>query len=170
MFIPSDFDAADVSSSKAALIPVVSPSLTTIVPQCLSANDLRLMNLLSRLPTLLRGNTIIVTNNSASYFTLDGVLVSEPDLFLSSSIAIHGVDSSLDFGDDGNGDTTLADSLRPWSHRNRIRYRPEESISKIQKLLFLVEMLWLKLCPQGCLTGLLTRLIAQLVNILTRTT
>ncbi|CAA7014206.1 unnamed protein product [Microthlaspi erraticum] len=134
MFIPSDFDAADVSSSTGGSNSGRLSVAYHIVPQRLSFADLRLMKPLSRLPTLLRGNSIVVTNSSASCFTLDGVLVSEPDLFLSSSIAIHGVASSLDFsrygelgnGDLGNGgDTTLADSLRPWSHRNRIRHRPE---------------------------------------------
>lgn len=83
------------------------------------------MEPLARLPTLLPGNSIVVTNNSVSGYTLDGVLVSEPDLFLSSSIAIHGVASSLDFslyGEFGNGDDTgLTDSRRPWSHRLRRR-------------------------------------------------
>ncbi|KAF2604821.1 hypothetical protein F2Q70_00027688 [Brassica cretica] len=57
-----------------------------IVPQCLSFIDLRLLQPLSRLPTLLPGNSIVVTNNSVSGFAVDGVLVTEPDLFLSSQI------------------------------------------------------------------------------------
>ncbi|KAG7593476.1 FAS1 domain [Arabidopsis thaliana x Arabidopsis arenosa] len=127
IFIPSDFDSADVSSSSSTTgdnnaYPRRLSVAYHIVPQRLSFTDLRLLKPLSRLPTLLPGNSIVVTNNSVSGYTLDGVLVSEPDLFLSSSIAIHGVASSLDFsryGDFGTGDTTLADSLRPWSHRRR---------------------------------------------------
>ncbi|MBA0827044.1 hypothetical protein Goarm_011850 [Gossypium armourianum] len=38
----------------------------------------------------------------------------------------------------------------------------------IQNLLHLVEMLWLKLCTQDCLTGLWIKSIVQLVKILTR--
>ncbi|CAH8254031.1 unnamed protein product [Arabidopsis lyrata] len=130
IFVPSDFDSADVSSSSTTGDNNAYPRRLSvayhIVPQRLSFTDLRLLKPLSRLPTLLPGNSIVVTNNSVSGYTLDGVLVSEPDLFLSSSIAIHGVASSLDFsryGDFGTGDTTLADSLRPYPHRRRRRPR-----------------------------------------------
>ncbi|CAH2034613.1 unnamed protein product [Thlaspi arvense] len=127
IFIPSDFDAADVSSSNGDSTNAGRLSVAYhIVPQRLSFADLRLLQPLSRLPTLLRGNSIVVTNNSVSDFTLDGVLVTEPDLFLSSSVAIHGIASSLDFsryGDFDNGDTALADSLRPRSH-HLLRHRP----------------------------------------------
>ncbi|XP_010480777.1 PREDICTED: FAS1 domain-containing protein SELMODRAFT_448915-like [Camelina sativa] len=127
-FIPSDFDSADVSSSSTgdnANNPLRLSVAYHIVPQRLSFTDLRLLKPLSRLPTLLPGNSIVVTNNSASGYTLDGVLVSEPDLFISSSIALHGVASTLDFsryGDLGNGDTAFADSLRP-RRRSRRRRR-----------------------------------------------
>ncbi|WZZ84576.1 hypothetical protein YC2023_113155 [Brassica napus] len=45
-----------------------------IVPQCLSFTDLRLLQPLSRLPTLLPRNSIVVTNNYVSGFAVDGVL------------------------------------------------------------------------------------------------
>ncbi|KAJ4873926.1 Fasciclin-like arabinogalactan family protein [Raphanus sativus] len=131
IFIPSDFDAAGISSSSSSDGGETSTGHLSvayhIVPQRLSFADLRILQPLSRLPTLLPGNSIVVTNNSVSDFTVDGVLVSEPDLFLSSSIAIHGVASPLDFsrygGDFENvgGDTALADSLRPLSQRRRRR-------------------------------------------------
>ncbi|CAN6893914.1 hypothetical protein Bca4012_093035 [Brassica carinata] len=130
IFIPSDFDAAGITSSNGggATNPGRLSVAYHIVPQRLSFADLRILQPLSRLPTLLPGNSIVVTNNSVSDFTVDGVLVSEPDLFLSSSIAIHGVASPLDFsryGDfENGGDTALADSLRPLS-QNRRRRRPE---------------------------------------------
>ncbi|KAF2584994.1 hypothetical protein F2Q70_00036441 [Brassica cretica] len=59
-----------------------------IVPQCLSFTDLCLLQPLSRLLTLLPGNSIVVTNNSVSGFAVDGVLVTEPDLFLSSQMCL----------------------------------------------------------------------------------
>ncbi|KAH0914773.1 hypothetical protein HID58_029219 [Brassica napus] len=130
IFIPSDFDAAGITSSSGggATNPGRLSVAYHIVPQRLSFADLRILQPLSRLPTLLPGNSIVITNNSVSDFTVDGVLVSEPDLFLSSSIAIHGVASPLDFsryGDfENGGDTALADSLRPLS-QNRRRRRPE---------------------------------------------
>ncbi|KAJ0253744.1 hypothetical protein HA466_0113810 [Hirschfeldia incana] len=105
VFIPTDFDTADLSSGGRRLSVAYH-----IVPQRLSFTDLRFLKPLSRLPTLLPGNSIVVTNNSASGFTVDGVLVTEPDLFLSSPIAIHGVATSLDFscyGDFGNGDDSV---------------------------------------------------------------
>ncbi|EOA39198.1 hypothetical protein CARUB_v10012166mg [Capsella rubella] len=130
IFIPSDFDSADVSSTStedSANNPLRLSVAYHIVPQRLSFSDLRLLKPLSRLPTLLPGNSIVVTNNSVSGYTLDGVLVSEPDLFISSSIAIHGVASTLDFsryGDFGDGDdTAFADSLRPRRSRRRRRRR-----------------------------------------------
>ncbi|KAJ0233088.1 FAS1 domain-containing protein [Hirschfeldia incana] len=130
IFIPSDFDAAGITSSSSiggATNPGRLSVAYHIVPQRLSFADLRILQPLSRLPTLLPGNSIVVTNNSVSDFTVDGVLVSEPDLFLSSSIAIHGVASPLDFSRYGDfedgGDTALADSLRPLSQRRRRRGR-----------------------------------------------
>ncbi|CAH8382650.1 unnamed protein product [Eruca vesicaria subsp. sativa] len=133
IFIPNDFDAAGISSSNDGGGTTNAGRLSVayhIVPQRLSFAELRILQPLSRLPTLLPGNSIVVTNNSVSDFTVDGVLVSEPDLFLSSSIAIHGVASPLDFsryGDfDNGGDTALADSLRPLPQgQGRRRPRPE---------------------------------------------
>ncbi|KAF8111852.1 hypothetical protein N665_0072s0063 [Sinapis alba] len=129
IFIPSDFDAAGISSSNDGGVTNTGRLSVAyhIVPQRLSFTDLRILQPLSRLPTLLPGNSIVITNNSVTDFTVDGVLVSEPDLFLSSSIAIHGVASPLDFsryGDFENGDTALAHSLRPLPQHRR-RRRPE---------------------------------------------
>ncbi|KAL0835453.1 hypothetical protein Bca101_087342 [Brassica carinata] len=59
-----------------------------IVPQCLFFTDLRLLQPLSRLPTLLSGNSIVITNNSVSGFAVDCVLVTKPDLFLSSQMCL----------------------------------------------------------------------------------
>ncbi|CAH8335541.1 unnamed protein product [Eruca vesicaria subsp. sativa] len=118
VFIPTDFDTADISSSSNGGRLSVAYH---IVPQRLSFTDLRFLQPLSRLPTLLPGKSIVVTNNSVSGLTVDGVLVTEPDLFLSSPIAIHGVASSLDFslyGDFGNGYTVSDDFLH-------LRRRPE---------------------------------------------
>lgn len=61
----------------------------------------------SRLLTLLDGSSILVTNNSTSGFTLDGVKVTEPDIFVDAFMAIHGIASPLDFTTYGS------DSIRP---------------------------------------------------------
>ncbi|KAG5392941.1 hypothetical protein IGI04_022904 [Brassica rapa subsp. trilocularis] len=63
IFIPIDFDTADISSTNAVVVSY------HIVPQRLSFTDLRFLKPLS----------LAVTNNSVSGFTLDGVLVTEPD-------------------------------------------------------------------------------------------
>ncbi|CAN8303832.1 unnamed protein product [Cochlearia groenlandica] len=121
IFIPADFDAAALDSSSSAANSSRLSVAYHIVPQRLSFSVLCLLQPLSRLPTLLPGNSIVVTNNSVSDYTLDGVLVSEPDLFVSSSIAIHGVASPFDFslyGDFGNGGYN---GLADWSQRRRCR-------------------------------------------------
>ncbi|KAL1210587.1 hypothetical protein V5N11_006906 [Cardamine amara subsp. amara] len=75
-----------------------------IVPQWLDFSNISLMKPFSRIPTLLSGNFIVVTNNSASGFTLDGVLISEPDLFVSPSIVIHRMASPFNFSRYGRCD------------------------------------------------------------------
>ncbi|KAJ4702790.1 FAS1 domain containing protein [Melia azedarach] len=68
-----------------------------IVPQRLTFSDLCLLRPFSRLPTLLPGKSILVTNNSAANFTVDDSPLSHPDLYLTSSIAVHGIQNSLDY-------------------------------------------------------------------------
>ncbi|KAJ0263038.1 hypothetical protein HA466_0034710 [Hirschfeldia incana] len=75
-----------------------------IVPQLLHFYNISLMETSSRIPTLLSGNSIVVTNNSASGFTLDGVLVSEPDLFVSPYIVIHRIAYPFNFSRYGGDD------------------------------------------------------------------
>ncbi|CAA7048821.1 unnamed protein product [Microthlaspi erraticum] len=86
-------------------INATSPQVASyhIVPQCLDFSDISLMKPFSRLPTLLSGNSIVLTNNSASGFALDSVLISEPDLFVSSSIVIHRIASPFNFSRYGGG-------------------------------------------------------------------
>lgn len=78
-----------------------------IVPQWLDFSNISLMKPLSRIPTLLSGHSIVVTNNSASSFTLDGVLISEPDLFVSPSIVIHRIASPFNFSRYGGREGVL---------------------------------------------------------------
>ncbi|XP_010451112.1 PREDICTED: uncharacterized protein LOC104733210 [Camelina sativa] len=78
-----------------------------IVPQWLDFSVISLMRPFSRIPTLLFGHSIVVTNNSASGFTLDGVLISEPDLFVSPSIVIHRMASPFNFSRYGGSDGVL---------------------------------------------------------------
>ncbi|KAG7541090.1 FAS1 domain superfamily [Arabidopsis thaliana x Arabidopsis arenosa] len=50
----------------------------------------------SRLPTLLAGSFILISNSSSGLY-LDGVQVIEPDVYVDSVMAIHRVVSPLDF-------------------------------------------------------------------------
>ncbi|CAA7048785.1 unnamed protein product [Microthlaspi erraticum] len=68
-----------------------------IVSERLEFADLLSKASQSRLPTLLTGSSILVTNNSGSGFTVDGVLITEPDMFVDSFMAIHGIAVPLDF-------------------------------------------------------------------------
>lgn len=68
-----------------------------IVSERLEFADLLSKASQSRLPTLLTGSSILVTNNSDAGFTVDGVLITEPDIFVDSFMAIHLIAVPLDF-------------------------------------------------------------------------
>lgn len=68
-----------------------------VVPERLEFMDLVSKANGSRLLTLLGGFSILVTNNSTSGFTLDGVNVTEPDIYVDTFMAIHGIAYPLDF-------------------------------------------------------------------------
>ncbi|CAH2077491.1 unnamed protein product [Thlaspi arvense] len=76
-----------------------------IVSERLEFDDLLLKSSHSRLPTLLTGSSILVTNNSASGFSIDGVLIVEPDVYVDSFMAIHRIAYPLDFTTYGSGES-----------------------------------------------------------------
>ncbi|XP_010540631.1 PREDICTED: FAS1 domain-containing protein SELMODRAFT_448915-like [Tarenaya hassleriana] len=118
LFIPDSFDAASVTVAGGAADGRLTLAYH-VVPRRLAFSDLLLMKPLTRLPTLLPETSIVVTNNSASGFAIDGVRVSSPDLFLSSSIAIHGVASPLDLSLPAGGrDGTFGGSLLPRTRKD----------------------------------------------------
>ncbi|WVY99837.1 hypothetical protein V8G54_025907, partial [Vigna mungo] len=57
----------------------------------------------ARLPILFTAKTIFVTDNSPANFSLDHTPFTHPDLFSTSSLAIHGVQSFLDYSLFGDG-------------------------------------------------------------------
>ncbi|XP_019087421.1 PREDICTED: uncharacterized protein LOC104728036 [Camelina sativa] len=89
LFIPNSSTNRSVDREKVAAYH--------IVPERLEFADLVSKASRSRLPTLLNGSSILITNNSDSYFTVDGVLVIESDIFVDSFIAIHRIASPLDY-------------------------------------------------------------------------
>ncbi|KAE8706326.1 Splicing factor 3B subunit 5/RDS3 complex subunit 10 [Hibiscus syriacus] len=95
------------TTAAAAADPLINPY--HIVPQRLTFSQLALFKPLSRLPTLLPSKSILVTNTSPSNFTVDASHIIHPDLYLTSSIAVHGIaslfnctvyggDAALDYG------------------------------------------------------------------------
>lgn len=84
-----------------------------IVPEKLVFSDLVSKAVHSRLPTLVPRTPIVVTSTYPR-LTLDDVEVVKPDLFVSSSIAIHGIASPLEFthnGGFGGGETATSSFL-----------------------------------------------------------
>ncbi|AEE83206.1 putative FAS1 domain-containing protein [Arabidopsis thaliana] len=79
-----------------------------IVPQRLEFADLLLKPSRSRLPTLLNGSSILVTNNSATSFSIDGVLIIELDIYVDSFIAIHRIAYPLDYTTYGGGSKLIS--------------------------------------------------------------
>ncbi|CAL5186974.1 unnamed protein product [Lathyrus oleraceus] len=96
LFIPQQTP----SPSSSTLDPFTFPY--HIVPQRLAFADLLLLPRYSRLPTLLPGKTIAITDNSIGNFTLDDVLLTHPDLYNTSSLAVHGVERLLDYSSFGD--------------------------------------------------------------------
>ncbi|CAK9147462.1 unnamed protein product [Ilex paraguariensis] len=88
--LPTD-TATGMENFEAFLIPY------HIVPQRLSFSDLQLFKTSTRLPTLLPSKTILITNNSLSNFTIDDSIVSHPDIYLNSAMAVHGIGAILDY-------------------------------------------------------------------------
>ncbi|KAK9669629.1 hypothetical protein RND81_13G145100 [Saponaria officinalis] len=75
------------------------PTNTNLVllPRRLSFSQLQLFPTGARLPTIIPGATLLITNNSAVNFTINGgAKVTKPDLFQNAVVCIHGVDGFLD--------------------------------------------------------------------------
>ncbi|XP_050368822.1 FAS1 domain-containing protein SELMODRAFT_448915-like [Argentina anserina] len=68
-----------------------------VVPQRLTFADLRLFKTNSRLPTLLPGKSIVATCNSDSNFTVDGATITQPDVYVTNNVVVHGVARVLDY-------------------------------------------------------------------------
>ncbi|KAK7354503.1 hypothetical protein VNO80_19967 [Phaseolus coccineus] len=96
LFVPRDA-AVDRPPPDPLLLPY------HVVPQRLPFSDLLLLPRLARLPTLLAAKTISVTDNSPANFSLDHTPLTHPDLFSSPSLAVHGVQSFLDYSLFGDG-------------------------------------------------------------------
>ncbi|CAJ1975667.1 unnamed protein product [Sphenostylis stenocarpa] len=96
LFVPRDA-AVDRPPPDPLLLPY------HVVPQRLPFSDLLLLPRRARLPTLLAAKTISVTDNSPANFSLDHTPLTHPDLFSTPSLAVHGVQSFLDYSIFGDG-------------------------------------------------------------------
>ncbi|XP_057811538.1 uncharacterized protein LOC131025770 [Salvia miltiorrhiza] len=96
-FIPSDDAISGLlsASTTARLDPLLVPY--HIVPQRLTFSELQHLDTRTRLPTLLPANFIVVTNNSATNFTVDGSQITQADIFLNAAFALHGVNKVLNY-------------------------------------------------------------------------
>ncbi|KAF5475481.1 hypothetical protein F2P56_007285 [Juglans regia] len=74
-----------------------------IVPQRLSFSDLQLLRTNTRLPTLLPHKSILITNSSASNFTLDDSCITQPDVYSNNAVTVHGISAVLDYATYGDG-------------------------------------------------------------------
>ncbi|KAF3443910.1 hypothetical protein FNV43_RR13600 [Rhamnella rubrinervis] len=97
LFIPQD-DAIDhLINADPFMFPY------HVIPQRLSFSDLQLFKSNTRLPTLLPGKSILITNNSKTNFTVDDSRVFQPDLYITATVAVHGVEEVLDYAVYGDG-------------------------------------------------------------------
>ncbi|KMT10068.1 hypothetical protein BVRB_5g118310 [Beta vulgaris subsp. vulgaris] len=104
LFIPDD--AAFVTKTPPPSYPPPSttavnfadPLLFTyhILPRRYSYSELRRFPTGYRLPTLLPDNTLLITDNSAGNFTINGVAVTRPNLFQNAIVSVHGIGNILD--------------------------------------------------------------------------
>ncbi|KAK1395524.1 FAS1 domain-containing protein [Heracleum sosnowskyi] len=67
-----------------------------ITPQLLLFSDLCHLKPFSLLSTLVPSKTILITSTLSSNYRLDNALITDPNLYLSSHIAVHGIDCILD--------------------------------------------------------------------------
>ncbi|KAK6150176.1 hypothetical protein DH2020_017701 [Rehmannia glutinosa] len=87
------------------LTPNINPFLIPyhIVPQRLTFSDLQQFMTRTRLPTLLPGKYIVVTDNSLANFAVDGSKITQADIFVNSAFSVHGIEKLLDYSVYGGG-------------------------------------------------------------------
>lgn len=95
VFIPI---ASDVSNHRRPLHPLMLYACDPyhLVPQRLYFSDLLNLTINTRIPTLLPGASLRVTNNSLSNFAINGLPITHPDLFHYRGVSAHGIAATLD--------------------------------------------------------------------------
>ncbi|KAM1484613.1 hypothetical protein TB2_035732 [Malus domestica] len=118
LFIPQDNALNSLPTTDPFMFPY------HVVPQRLSFADLQLFKPGSRLPTLLPGKSILITNTSPSNFTLDDAPITQPDLYVTTTMAVHGVGTILQYSVYGDGLNLLP---KPNSQQGQQRHNPPPS-------------------------------------------
>ncbi|KAF3451196.1 hypothetical protein FNV43_RR07289 [Rhamnella rubrinervis] len=112
LFAPENDDLIMSSDSDPFTLPY------HLLPQRLTFSDLQRFQANVRLPTLLPGKSILITGNSVSDYIVDGARVTQPDLYISSTLAVHGIEKILDYTVYGDGLDLLTKPFQP----RRLRY------------------------------------------------
>lgn len=132
LFIPSDNAAAhsaSVTDAGVSFDPFLIPY--HVLPRRLTFSDLQQLAVDTRIPTLLPSKFIIITNNSASNFTVDASQITQADIFSNAAFAVHGINNILDYSVYGAGllspppETTDPQMPEPTRKRRNPSY-PEE--------------------------------------------
>ncbi|XP_042476799.1 FAS1 domain-containing protein SELMODRAFT_448915-like [Macadamia integrifolia] len=89
--------------------------LSHTVPQFLTFKDLGELATGFRLPTLLPGKYIVITNNSTSNFTIDDCFITHPDLIVNGAFCVHGIASIFNFTAYGTEPEPLQNQSPPGS-------------------------------------------------------
>ncbi|KAI3938482.1 hypothetical protein MKW92_012619 [Papaver armeniacum] len=66
-----------------------------IIPQKLSFSKLQNLPIGSTIPTLIPKKSIQVTNNSQSNYTINHILITNPNFYMNGDVVIHGIKSCL---------------------------------------------------------------------------
>ncbi|XP_026452441.1 fasciclin-like arabinogalactan protein 21 [Papaver somniferum] len=69
------------------------------IPSYLPFSALLKLDIGSNISTYVSEKPLVVTNTSYSNFTINGVLITHPDLFTNGAIAVHGIESTLTIKD-----------------------------------------------------------------------
>ncbi|KAK9747732.1 hypothetical protein RND81_02G012200 [Saponaria officinalis] len=76
-------------------ITAAANPLLHVIPRRFSFSELQLFPTGARLPTLVPGTTLLITNNSAVNFTINSAKLIKPDMYQNAIVSVHGLDSLL---------------------------------------------------------------------------
>ncbi|XP_010679262.2 FAS1 domain-containing protein SELMODRAFT_448915 [Beta vulgaris subsp. vulgaris] len=136
-FIPDDeaFLAGNSPPSPESPVNFIDPLLFPyhIIPRRFSFSELRQFPSGARLPTLLPGKTLLITNNSAGNFSINGAFLSHPDLFLSAIVSVHGIASVLQYNLFGSDNSSSPENSPEISPLPEFSLSPEIEFTELER-------------------------------------